>query len=355
MEPISALSVAATVITTVDFAVKLSAELVATLSTAAFVARTYGIAGIGILLFGSKDVMRSEFEVLASDNDQVATDFKKATQDESNMIAVAGTIVAQIAITALSLSGLSQAHWAARGLFTFSLVSSIIAVYYASSQHRTIGRCLNASQIRAWIVNNEGWGGVGFYDTRKCMGTVRKPCASSILSISAPVLLLSASLNSFLAGFGVYLGFVWTRNLDGEATTSDSRGVFLVYVIALGVCYGIYALSFMISGGGVVKGDVLHTLLVRAQEAHEGQRRTSEGLAGGMPKFLDSGLPHEEHIQMGAVIGGRQDPASLAQALQEAALRRQESALADMRVAEIYRGLSQGLQGRNTGDPPMRI
>jgi hypothetical protein len=77
------------VVTVVEVVYKVSLTFTGTLSTAIFVAKTYGIAGFWIVIFGSKDVMRSEFEVLASDSDQVATDFKKATQDESNMIAVA--------------------------------------------------------------------------------------------------------------------------------------------------------------------------------------------------------------------------------------------------------------------------
>lgn len=55
----------------------------------AFVLQNYGIMGIFLLTFGSDDVLRYEFQVLASDDAQVAFDFKKATQDESNMIAVA--------------------------------------------------------------------------------------------------------------------------------------------------------------------------------------------------------------------------------------------------------------------------
>lgn len=252
--------------------------------------------------------------------------------------------MAQIAITALSLADLSQTHWTARGLFTFSLVSSIIAVYYAGSQHRTIGRCLSASQIKAWIVSDEGFDGTGFFyrDTQKYMSDVRKPAASSILSISAPVLLLSASLNSFLAGFGVYLGFVWTKSLDEEATAGDSRNVFLVYVIGLGVCYGIYALSFLISGNGGVNGADLEDLLVRAKKTHGGD--TGKHRIPGM----------EEHIPMGPTAADEQGFTSLMQALHEAAIRREESALADMRVADIYRGLSQELQGLNTVNQPER-
>lgn len=56
-------------------------------------------------------------------------------------------------------------------------------------------------------------------------------------------MLLSASLNAFLIGLGIYLGYVWTRNLDEAAGQKASRAVFITYVVGLGACYGIYAPS----------------------------------------------------------------------------------------------------------------
>lgn len=58
-------------------------------STTWFLLRHYGPTGLWLVLFGSHDVLRSAFQVLASDGERAASDFKKATQDESNMIAVA--------------------------------------------------------------------------------------------------------------------------------------------------------------------------------------------------------------------------------------------------------------------------
>jgi hypothetical protein len=58
-------------------------------STNLFLLEHYGPAGLSLAVFGSVDVLRMGFEVLASDGDEVALNFKKATQDESTMIAVA--------------------------------------------------------------------------------------------------------------------------------------------------------------------------------------------------------------------------------------------------------------------------
>ena len=69
------------------------------------------------------------------------------------------------------------------------------------------------------------------------------PDPSSVLTVSAPGLLLSASLYFLLIGFGVYLGFMWTRALDDLAGPDDNREVFIIYVVSLIFCYGLYSMS----------------------------------------------------------------------------------------------------------------
>lgn len=59
--------------------------------------------------------------------------------------------MAQIAVTALSLSDLSRSHWVARGFLVFSLTAALMAVYYATTQQRTMGRLLTVRQVRQWI------------------------------------------------------------------------------------------------------------------------------------------------------------------------------------------------------------
>lgn len=83
------LSLAAASLAVIQVPVVIVGALAGSFSTARFIVRTYGIPGLWILVFGSQDILRSEFQVLASDSGQAAIDFKKATQDESNMIAVA--------------------------------------------------------------------------------------------------------------------------------------------------------------------------------------------------------------------------------------------------------------------------
>ena len=69
------------------------------------------------------------------------------------------------------------------------------------------------------------------------------PAPSSVLTVSATGLLLSASLCFLLIGFGVYLGFMWTRALDDLAGPDDNREVFIIYIVSLIFCYGLYSMS----------------------------------------------------------------------------------------------------------------
>jgi hypothetical protein len=69
------------------------------------------------------------------------------------------------------------------------------------------------------------------------------PSASSVITVSAPQMLLTTSLCSLLIGFGIYFGFRWTRSLDQNAGQNDSRNVFITYITSLVVSTLVYSIS----------------------------------------------------------------------------------------------------------------
>ncbi|KAG4431485.1 hypothetical protein IFR05_013039 [Cadophora sp. M221] len=287
--------------------------------------RAYGWAGVFLWMFGSGSVWRMQQQVLKDKNDKIAMDFKTSTQNESNIVAVASTILAQIAITALSLPNLSDTHWVARGFFTFSLVSSIIAVYYASNQYRILGRFLTAEDIKSWIRN----------DRDNDDGHLPSPTA--VLTISAPNMLLGASLNSFLIGLGVYLGFVWTKNLDETAGKGGSLAVFINYIAGLAICYGIYELS------GVVVARPSYSVDSDAMnEARSSTIRTKATDTEAQPSVSDPEAALPPRFARDAGLFQSATQSELAEALRNAAKLRRESAAADEHVAQIYDFLSRG-------------
>lgn len=210
--------------------------------------------------------------------------------------------MAQIAITALSLSNLSQTHWVARGFFAFSLTSSLCAVVYAATQHIIMSHLLTAKQVRTWI---RGGAIITYIDPftfaravfesmipfagpaiwvfwfsnikvfRPCEPeelqrpsidlhneTLRKysimrqcftPGVTSVITMSAPVMLLATSVLSIVVAFGIYFAFTWTRNLDVNAGPHDSRNVFIMYIAGLGFCLFVYSVSQLIQDE--IRGD----------------------------------------------------------------------------------------------------
>ncbi len=222
--------------------------------------------------------------------------------------------MAQIAITGLSLNALSQTHWVARAGFVLSLTFALMAVYYATTQQRTLGRLLEAKRVRLWIRGGsresetsrlvpsisdilitlgrklrESHGedseqarirnlrlssstGLADLPIRLMLGRQDDfrscdpddyapdhsnieefknnviyhcftPSVASVVTISAPQMLLSASLAMLLVALAIYFGFLWARNLDQTAGPNDSRNIFIMYIIGLTVSGIVYSIS----------------------------------------------------------------------------------------------------------------
>jgi hypothetical protein len=283
-------------------------------------------------------------------------------------VVLQGTIVAQIAITALSLASLDQVHWIARGLFTFSLVSSIMAVYYASDQYRILGRHLRGNDVRTWIRNDK------FGENNKWRVTNSKfplrqlskflPSPAAVLTISAPNVLLSASLNAFLLGLGVYLGQIWTRHLDEIAGVNGSRAIFITYAVSVAVCYGVYALSSVV----VVRPDLLNDFVKELTERKPNSTEPAssnprdEGERASGQNRPSSAEDVSRHGTGNAISGthpapdGTQDleaqtssapkettQEELIRALRDAAQLHRKFAAANEHIAQLYESLSHEL------------
>ncbi|KAF3928140.1 hypothetical protein AA313_de0204550 [Arthrobotrys entomopaga] len=244
-----------------------------------------GFTGTFLYLFGSTATWKTQLEILSALKDDDALAFKQWIIDGCNMTAITGTIIAQLVITSFSLGMINETHWTARGCFVYSLVSSLMSVYFASTQSRNVGRLFTGPQIRSWI--RGGWIPVDLYhlkvrtavdpddididaifpDLAKAIKPVTKshtahlvtnkwprrdkdtnwalitPAATSVLALSAPFMLLSTSLYTFLAGIGIYLGFLYTKRLDTDSGAYDDRNILIVYLIAIGICSGAYLIA----------------------------------------------------------------------------------------------------------------
>lgn len=62
----------------------------------------------------------------------------------------------------------------------------------------------------------------------------------SAFILQAPFSYMQLSLGSFVLGLGIYLGFVWTRDLDQSAGPNDSRNIFIVFIVVVVFCIYFY-------------------------------------------------------------------------------------------------------------------
>jgi len=58
-------------------------------------------------------------------------------------------------------------------------------------------------------------------------------------------MMINFAVGAFLTGIGVYLGFVWKNDLDTLASKSESRNVFICFLISLVFCYSFYGLPLL--------------------------------------------------------------------------------------------------------------
>ncbi|KAF2257733.1 hypothetical protein CC78DRAFT_441196, partial [Lojkania enalia] len=153
-------------------------------------------------------------------------------------------IIGAITIAALVLPQLSRTHWLARAFWISSLMTALLAVYHAGNLVWKVGCLFSGRQVRAWIRRSDKniFDAIDSNDNVSSILRSLTPTLSSVLTISAPGVLLSAAILFLLLGFGIYLGCIWTRALDADAGYRDSRNVFIVYLVVLVLCYFTYTL-----------------------------------------------------------------------------------------------------------------
>jgi hypothetical protein len=172
-------------------------------------------------------------------------------------------IIAQVAITALSLESLSQANWTAKAAFVASLVTGCLSVYFACTIQQQLNQLSTTAQMRMWLSkanpkqgerrdrregrdeSKSSWANdmSRLYNYLadvfwKLQNTElateiereRVPSVNVALMLTTPTQLLTFSLSAFLVGLGVYLGFIWSHNLDPETGKRGSGYVLIVYV-----------------------------------------------------------------------------------------------------------------------------
>lgn len=241
--------------------------------------RDFGIFPALILrlgLFEAKDVVDQIREHFIRDDGGLdrAMAFKDSYTPTFNMVGVAGAIIAQIALTALSLPNLDDTHWTARAAFTIGLVAGSLAVFcscvlqskmsglhspyavrrWLTRPHETLADLYNLQSIidtsKSRVSSSEnpalltgipdGPGQVRLLAMQQALFAVReqlnklhyRPSLSAALIITAPSQLLNVALGALLTGFGIYFGLVYTAGLPAIEDHHSALAVLAVYIVS---------------------------------------------------------------------------------------------------------------------------
>jgi hypothetical protein len=129
------------------------------------------------------------------------------------------------------------------------MVHGVLSVVASSYQQMTIGMLNKAVEIRLWLSDDfddaQDVPTANVDELREYVLNGKFPLRSSLSAqqlIRLPFALLGWGVYSFLAGFGLYLGFAWTNHVDTDLGKEDNRNVLIVFLIAALVSILLFAI-----------------------------------------------------------------------------------------------------------------
>ncbi|KAK6522950.1 hypothetical protein TWF281_002377 [Arthrobotrys megalospora] len=137
-----------------------------------------------------------------------------------------------------------------------------MAVCFAATQSRKIGRLFSGEEIRSWIRQGRSDRSgelISKFQSAKDAADYEEaakqhqqlewdplditPSVTSVIALSATSILLSSAVFTFLTGIGIYLGFLYGKKLNMSSGDNDNRNVLIVYLIGLGSCIAVYSVA----------------------------------------------------------------------------------------------------------------
>lgn len=143
-----------------------------------------------------------------------------------------GAIIAQVAITSLSLEAMRQVHWTATAFLVASLIFGAISVYVSFVVQEELNAFHNAASFKVWL--SEAPRQQHEQPLPAQPDTPQTQNSSTLVAIIlvTPSGLLSLSLNSFVIGFGIYLGCLYTGDFAEGYGKTGSLGVLIFYLVS---------------------------------------------------------------------------------------------------------------------------
>lgn len=176
--------------------------------------------------------------------------------------------MAQVAISAISLTRLEDAHWTAQAFFVASLTTGSLSVFFSCALNPAFHGLHSSEDIKDFLTkptpayqrsdfrksvsnfikeigpdfrraDQQTYEDVTNYLTQ---GRWKVPSANAAIMLVAPMMLLRVALNAFLIGLGIYLGKLYTAELL-PAYGKGAIGILTFYIVSAVLGLSVYYIS----------------------------------------------------------------------------------------------------------------
>ncbi|KAL2859353.1 hypothetical protein BJX68DRAFT_261791 [Aspergillus pseudodeflectus] len=164
---------------------------------------------------------------------------------------IQAAIIAQIAITMISLPNFDSVHWAATAVAYSSLICGILTTFLAFIVQQILSDLHNPEEVRSWLTTTQRSHSLRqIFDTRSrsINATEKKiPSLRSAVLLTTPGKLLRLSILTAFAALGIYLRCVWDAELGNLRGRDANFWVFLVFSVFLFVMLQDAFLPFLVA------------------------------------------------------------------------------------------------------------
>ncbi|KAL3430175.1 hypothetical protein BDV09DRAFT_202369 [Aspergillus tetrazonus] len=160
---------------------------------------------------------------------------KESYRDILAMEAVASAIIAQIAITVLSLSNFDNVYWPATACAYSSLICGILSTFFAFIVQQHLSNLHSPEDVRAWLTTTRrsyrNWLYWMFFGTECATNLDDKvPSIASAIFLTTPSKLLRLSIIALFVALGIYLGCVYQAGLGGLGGRNANMWVLIFFI-----------------------------------------------------------------------------------------------------------------------------
>jgi hypothetical protein len=228
-------------------------------------------------------------------------------------------------------------NYTARGFFSVSLVTALLATFFTCLQQRTYGFLEEPAAIRAWLTNGRKY-------TSMDGSLVFQSSTVSHQLLQVPYELLCISITTFLTALGIYYGSALRNQVRfgtvsaGQDIDVGNRGVLIAFVVSTA-----FSLSLLgqLLGGKDVEDKRCRKLTEAFKVGGKGlvldeeRRRSREWTSPVSPLHREVRVSIENTTKERTFNGGKHTD-GLLKALAEAVAAHKACAAADMEIARWY-------------------